>query len=87
MAKSFNKFKKHCFWPIFPNFGAEIFFPENPALSRTNSSGFLAPCQTSEKTNDTISIKRLDRRTEGRKDGRTNRPYFIGPFRLPPGVK
>ena len=24
-------------------------------------------------------------RTEGRTDGRTNRPYFIGPFQLPPG--
>ena len=45
----------------------------------TTSYGFLALCQNSEKTNDTIPRKRLDRRTD--------RPYFIGPFRLPPGVQ
>ena len=35
---------------------------------------------------------RMDRRMEGQKEGRTEdgrmeRPYFIGPFRLPPGVQ
>ena len=49
-------------------FGANKFFPENPALSRTTSYGFLAPCQNSEKTNDTIPRKRLD--------GRTDRPIL-----------
>ena len=71
------------FWALFPNFWAKIFFPENPALSRTTSYEFLAPCQISEKTNDTIPRKCLDKRI----DGRTDRPYFIGPFRLPPGVQ
>ena len=28
-----------------------------------------------------------DGRTEGWKDRRTDRPYFIGPFCLPPGVQ
>ena len=71
------------FWPISPIFGAKNFFLVNPALSRTNSNGFLASCQNLEKTNDTIPRKRPDRR----KDGRTDRPYFIGPFRLTPGVQ
>ena len=39
------------------------------------------------KVNDTIRRKRPDRRMEGRKDGRTDRPYFIGPLRLPPRVR
>ena len=79
MTKFFNKFKKSCFWPIFGPFshlGQNFFSPESP-LSRTISHGFLAPCQNSEKTNDTLP----------RTDRRTNRPYFIGPFRLPPGVQ
>ena len=74
MIKSFNKFKKPCFWSIFPNFGPNNFFRENPALSRTTSCGFLAPCQNSEKSNDTILRKCQDRRTD--------RPYFMGHFRL-----
>ena len=71
------------FWSIFPNFGAKKFFPENLALPGTTSYGFLALCQNSEKTNDTIPRKRLDRRM----DGRTDRPYFTGTFRLLPGVQ
>ena len=83
MTKFFNIFKEPCFWPIFPMLWAKNFFLENPTLSRTNSYGFLAPCQNLEKTKDTISRKRLDRR----KDGRTDRPYFIGPFWVPPEVQ
>ena len=67
----------------FPVFGAKKIFLENPALSRTTSYGFLAPSQNLEKVNDTIQRKRPDRR----KDGRTDRPCFIGPFQLPPGVQ
>ena len=70
------------FWPISPIFGAKNFFLVNPALSRTNSNGFLASCQNLEKTNDTISRKCRDRRKDGWKDRRTDRPYFIGPFLL-----
>ena len=73
MTQFFNKFKKPCFWPIFPIYGAKRIFLENLALSRTTSYGFLAPCQ--------IQRKCLDRQ----KDGRTDRPYFIGPFWLAPG--
>ena len=66
MTKFSNKFKKPCFWPIF---GAKNIFLENPALSRITSYWFLAPCQNLEKFNDTIQRKRLDRQTEGQKDG------------------
>ena len=65
MTKFSNKFKKPCFWPIFPIFGAKKIFLENPALSRTTSYGFLAPCQNLEKVNDTIQRKHPDRQMEG----------------------
>ena len=64
---------------IFQYFGCHA---QNPALSCTTSYCFLASCQNLEKTNDTIPGKCPDRR----KDGRTDRSYFIGPFRLLPGV-
>ena len=72
------------FWSIFPNLGAKKIFLENPALSRTTSDGFLAPCQNLEKTNHSIPRKHLDRWKDGQKDRRTDRPYFTGPFQLPP---
>ena len=79
------------FGPIFPIFGAKKIFPENLALSRTTSHGILALCQNLEKINNTIPRKHLERqkdgRTDGRIDGRTDRPYFIGPFQLPPRMQ
>ena len=81
MIKFSNKLKKIWFCPIlalFPNVGAKKIFSQKIWLSRTASNEFLAPCQISEKTNDTILKKCLDRRTD--------RPYFIGPFWLPSGV-
>ena len=56
------------FWSIFPIFWAKFFFPENLALSRTISSGFLPPWQKVEKTKDTIPRKRPDGRKDGWKD-------------------
>ena len=64
MTKYSNKLKKPGFWPIL----GKKNFPENLALSGTTSCDFLALCQISEKTNDAIPRKRLDRRTEGRTD-------------------
>ena len=95
MTKSFNKFKKPCFWPISQILGQKNLesLPENLALSRTTSYGFLALWQNSRKTNDIIPRKHLGRRMDERtKDGRTKdggmyRPYFIGPFRLLPGFQ
>ena len=62
MTKFFNIFKKPCFWPIFPIFGAKTIFLEMLALSRTTSYGFLASCQNLEKTNKNAQ-------TNGRTDG------------------
>ena len=83
MTQFSNKFKKPCFWPIFPIFGVKKVFQENLALSHTTSYGFVALCQNLEKVNDVIQRKRPYRRKDGRKD----RTYFIGPFRLLPGVQ
>ena len=71
------------FLVYLPKFWSNNFFPENQALSCTTAYGFPAPCQNSEKTNDTIPRKCQDRRM-GR---RTDRPYFIGPFWLLLGVQ
>ena len=72
MPKLSNKSKKPCFWPILGTFfqfwGQKKIFSENPSVSCTSSYEFLILCQISEKANDTIPRKRLDRRTEGRAD-------------------
>ena len=86
MTKYFNIFKKSCFWPIFPIFGAKKFFLGHLTLSGTTSYGFLALHQNLEKTNDKIPRKQPDRQKvrwkDRRRDGRMDRPYFIGPFQL-----
>ena len=69
MTKFSNKFKKLCFWPSFPIFGAKNIFLENPALSSTTSYEFLAPCQNLEKVNDMIQRKCVDRQMEGWMEG------------------
>ena len=68
MTNFSNKLKKPCSWPIFFPIFWEENLPENPVLSRTTSPGILAPCQISEKTNDTIPRKSLGRRKGGRTD-------------------
>ena len=83
MTKFFNMFKKPCFWPIF----GEKFFSRKSGSVTHNINGFLALCQNFEKTNDTILRKCLDRWKHGWKDRKTDRPYFIGPFQLTPGVQ
>ena len=92
MTKFINKFKKPCFWHIFGPFsqfwGQKKIFPENPALSCTTSYRFLAPCQNLKK--QLIQFQenaQPDRRKDGRTDRRMDRPNFIGPFRLPPGIE
>ena len=90
MTKSSKKLKKPDFgpfWVRFPNFGDKKIFLEDLALSCTTSHGILALYQSSEKTNDTIPRKCLDKIMDGWKDERTDRPYFIGPFRLLLGVQ
>ena len=61
---------------IFPILGAKKIFLTNPALSRTTSYEFLAPCKNLEKFNDTIQRKqpnRQDQRKDGRMEGRKDR--------------
>ena len=65
MTKFFHKFKKPCFWSIFPILGAKRIFPKNPALSHTTSYRFLAPCQDLEKSNDVIPRNRPGRPKDG----------------------
>ena len=76
MTTFFNKLKKPCladFGSFFLILGQKKKkFPENLALSCTTSYDFIAPCQISEKTNDTIPRKRLDRRTDRRIEGWTD---------------
>ena len=76
------------FWPFIRiKEQKKIFLSENPALSRTTPYGFLAPCQISEKTYDTIPRKCLDRkdgRMEGEKDGQT---VFYRTFPATPRVQ
>ena len=90
MTKFSNKLKKPCFWPILGPFsqflGQKKISLENLALLCTTSYGFLAPCQNIEKVNDTIQTKCPNRQKDGWKD-RMDRPYFILPFRLLPGVQ
>ena len=61
MTKSFNKFKKPCFWPIFG--------PLSQILGSTTGYGFLATFKIYKKNNDKILRKCLDRRMDGRKEG------------------
>ena len=79
------------FGPIFPIFGTKKIFPENPALSHTTSHGILAPCRNLEKMTQFQENPSTDRRTNGRKEERkdrqTDRPYFIEPFQILPGVQ
>ena len=65
----------------FPHTWDKKRYQKNTALSRTTSYGFLIQCQNLEKTNDPKPIKRLG----GQTDEQTDRLYFIGPFRQPPG--
>ena len=79
--KFFNKFKKpfltHSlnFWGKNNFSGKSGFVTHNLKVSSTMPKF--------RKTNDAIPRKCPDRRTEGRTERRTDRPYFIGLFWLP----
>ena len=88
MSEFSNKFKKPFlahFEPTF-QFWGEKKISQKIWLSHTTSHGILAPCQNLEKINDTFLRKYPDRWKDWRTD-RTDRPYFIGPFRLLPRVQ
>ena len=81
MTKFFNKFKKPCFgsfWFIFPNFGGKKFFFQKIRLCHAQLHvGFQHHAKIQKKL-------MIQFHENARTDGRTDRPYFIGPFRLPP---
>ena len=60
-------------------FWGQKHFLGNSALWRRTSYRLLATCQNLEKNKYS---KKTPGQTKGQMDGRTDRPYFIGPFRL-----
>ena len=64
------------FWSFLPD--GDFF--QKIRLSRTTIYGPLTTYLVSEKTNEPIPRKLTDRRKEGQKDGRTDKPYFIDPI-------
>ena len=75
MAKSFNKFKKSCFWPIFGPFSqiwGQKFFSRKSGSVTHNFIWVSNTIPKFRKTNDAIPRKPLDRRTDGSTDGRTD---------------
>ena len=77
--KIFQYIKKTPFLAHFPNFWGKNFFLENPALSRKTS--WVSSIMTKFRKKLMIQFQE-NAWTDGRTDGRTDRPYFIGPFRL-----
>ena len=71
------------FWPFLFIFARWGFFPKNQALLHITIYGPVKPCYVSEKTKEPILRKLTDRW----KDGRTDGPYFIRPFRPRPEVQ
>ena len=79
--KIFQYIQKTLFLAHFPNFWGKKFFFWKIQLSCTTSYGFLASRKLMiQFQENTQTDGRTDRTTD-----RTDRPYFIGPFWLPPG--
>ena len=78
-----NLFLGH-FWPFLVIFARWKFFQENLVLSHITIYG---PQHRAKFHKKLISQFWEKLRTDGRTDGKTDGPYFIGPFRLRPGVQ
>ena len=72
----------HVLGDVSGHFCPRGFFRKNPVLSHTIIYGPLTPCQVSQKTKEPIPRKLMDRRKDRQTEGRTNRPYSLGPFQL-----
>ena len=59
------------FWPFLVIFAWWRFFPKNPALSHITIYGLLTACYVSEKNNEPIPWKVIDRQKDGGKDRHT----------------
>ena len=69
MTNFFNKFKKPCFWPVFPIFEAKIFFSIKSSSVMHNFTWVSSTMPKFRKTNDTIPRTCPDRPKDGQKDG------------------
>ena len=59
------------FWPFLVIFAGWRFFPKNPALSHITIYGPLTACYVSEKNNEPIPWKVIDKQKDGGKDRHT----------------
>ena len=85
MTKFSNKLKKNCFWPIlgsFPNFLGKKNFP-GKSSSVTHNFTWVSSIMLKFRKSLWYNSKKMP----GQTVGRTDRPYFIGPFQLLPGVQ
>ena len=84
----FNKSKKTVFGPFlvhFPYLGGKKNFSGKSGSATHNFIWVSSTMSKFRKANDEIPRKRPDRRNDRRTSGRTDEPYFPGPFQLPPG--
>ena len=79
------KVQKPCFWAIFDHFCPIGLFPKNPAVTRNY---IRAPnTMLSLRKNYRANSDKTYGQTGRQKDGLTDGPYFIGPFRPRLGVQ
>ena len=91
MTKFSNKLKKPCFWSILGPF-SQFWGKKIPQKIRLCHAQLHMSFQHHAKFQKKLMIQFQENawtkgQTEEQNDGRTDRPYFIGPFRLPPGVQ
>ena len=72
------------FLTIIGNFCQWRFFPKNPAVTHNY---IWAPNTMLSFRKKLMSQSRENLWTDGRMDGKTDKPYFIGHFRLRPGIQ
>ena len=81
MIQFSNKFKKILFLAHFPHFGGKRIFLKKSSPVTHNKTWAINTMLSFRK-------KLIHQSQENfRKDGRMDRPYFIGLFRLPPGIQ
>ena len=86
MTKFSNKLKKPCFWPIlglFSQFWGKKNFFLRKLGSVTHNFIWVSSTMPNFRKNVWYNYKKMPGQKDWWKDGRTSRPYFIGPFRLP----
>ena len=72
------------FFTIIGNFCQWRFFPKHPAVTHND---IWAPNTMLSFRKKLTSQSRENLRTDGRMDGKMDKPYFIGPFRLRPAIQ